>query len=417
MLQFSILAILKNQSARFVRLELSSIFACLVTLMICPSAQSGTFEDGVQAYTKGNYALAAQKFDQVVKAFPNNSGALLYAAMSYQGKGEQAKAIAYYQQVLTKFPGSAAAQYAAQTLGVSGGQRAPSAQAGSGSVRQSSVIQANGSQESDADNPFQGAKVYFSKSARNKMIVDAYVNGRPTKLMFDTGAEGCYFTKDQIEALGIKPPEGAPTSKSYGAGDAEVGTWHMPLDIQVGPIKKRLTVGVGNAQSDDEPALLGQTFFNGFEYDIDNGARCINFRKSVAAAGGSHSSGNDKFYLIPFSKRAGYGNDLEINVSVHGRTCRILFDTGAQTTLMSMANIKALGLELPANAERSIIVGVGGEVPAYHMVIDELRVGPVIRRDLQVSVVEVGDGLLGQDVFQDWRYTIDNKNQQIKLFH
>jgi clan AA aspartic protease (TIGR02281 family) len=387
-------------------------------LVFCLTAQAGSFEDGVQAYTKGNYALAAQKFDQVIKAAPSNSGALLYAAMSYRGKGDQVKAREYYQQILSKFPGSQAAQYAGQALGVRSGQTPATASPNSSSNRQASIIQgSNPAASGGQDSLPQEVKVYFTKSARNKIIVDAYVNGRPTKLMFDTGAEGCYFTKDQIEALGIKAPDGPPTSKSFGAGNAEVGTWHMPLDIQVGPIKKRLTVGVGNAESDGEPALLGQTFFNGFEYDIDNGAHCIRFRKSVAAGGGRTASGNASLYSIPFSKRAGYGNDLEITVSVHGRSCRILFDTGAQTTMMSKANIKALGLEVPPDAERSAIIGVGGAIPAYHMVIDELRVGPVIRRDLQVSVVETGDGLLGQDVFQDWRYTIDNQNQQIKLFH
>jgi clan AA aspartic protease (TIGR02281 family) len=342
---------------------------------------------------------------------------MYYAALAHQAAGDAATARRYYQTIMTKFPSTQAGQLAAQALGYGGQQSIalPSAHAGNSPYVVHGTGTAGGGGDSggsDADSGPQESKVYFTMDEHAKMLVDAFVNGRAAKMTFDTGAEGCYFTKDQILALGINPPEGPPTGTSIGAGGAPVQQWQMPLDIQVGPIRKHIVAGVGASSVDTGPPLLGQSFFAGSEYSIDQGAHAIVFRRKTAASGNAAD-----LYSIPFTKRAGVGADLQITAEVHGHRCPILFDTGAQTTIMSMSNLQQLGLSVPEDAQKTAIRGVGGERSAYLMTLDELRVGPVVKRGFQVTVVDSGDGLLGQDFFSDWRFTIDNTNHLIKLFH
>ncbi|MBZ0185835.1 MAG: retropepsin-like domain-containing protein [Candidatus Obscuribacterales bacterium] len=86
-----------------------------------------------------------------------------------------------------------------------------------------------------------------------------------------------------------------------------------------------------------------------------------------------------------------------------------------------------LNLELPGDAEQVGFQGVGGASTGHKFVVDELRLGPIIMRNIPV-VVDTGskgaiggenarEGLLGQEFFSSWRFAVDNKNQRLRLFH
>src|SRR5690606_1159305 len=111
--------------------------------------------------------------------------------------------------------------------------------------------------------------------------------------IFDTGAELTVLGLDHLRALGISPPVGKPTGASVGVG-GQVGTWDMTAEVSLGNIRRRMHVAV--LEKYEGLPLLGQTFFRGYHYDIDNSAGAIRFSKR----GNNRTSGTYDSINIPF---------------------------------------------------------------------------------------------------------------------
>jgi len=111
----------------------------------------------------------------------------------------------------------------------------------------------------------------------NEMVVDAEINGKPYKMYFDTGAMGIAFAPSDLKALNIDVPDDAEESRSLGVGGSS-RSWHFPIrKLKVGPIEKtNITVGVIEQSRMGKP-LLGQDFYAGWQYTIDNERKLIHF--------------------------------------------------------------------------------------------------------------------------------------------
>lgn len=262
------------------------------------------------------------------------------------------------------------------------------------------------------------SRVYFTQSGHDDIYIDTQVGGRDCKMILDTGAYSTMLGKNQLAQLGVRGPTGPSTTSVGGVGGARVPAWVMPLQIKVGGLKR--TVQAFIAESWDSPPLLGQDFYADLEYEFDNRGHCIYFRKSKPLSASERS-----MYCIPFTR---VGRHLAVEIEGEGgRKTGMLVDTGAEGIALTMANAKALGLDIPADAQRIRSSGVGGTSDGYAFNVDSLRLGPIVQRNVRVSVTTSEDGmlgsrrgtygLLGQGFFGDWRFTVDNANNFLRFFH
>lgn len=155
--------------------------------------------------------------------------------------------------------------------------------------------------------------------------------------------------------------------------------------------------------------LLGQTFFKHFAYTIDYGSKSIMLTRKGAAVPSPVGSS------VPFVRE---GNELVVQAQVNGKPYAMYFDTGAMNCAFTAQDCKKLQIEIPDDAEKGISVGVGGETNSYHFPISSLKLGPIEKRNMQVSVVEnskMGRPLLGQSFYAGWQYTIDNERKTINF--
>ena len=151
-----------------------------------------------------------------------------------------------------------------------------------------------------------------------------------------------------------------------------------------------------------------------YNYTIDTAGGSILMNKkvtSVASGGYSTSSQGG----VPFKRLRGGG--VVVNVEVNGRTIPMLFDTGAQGCLFSRGDINKLGISVPADAQPEISQGVGGSMPGLKFPISRMRLGPIDKSNISITVVEqnFGEPLLGQAFFHDYQYTIDDQNSVIRF--
>lgn len=124
--------------------------------------------------------------------------------------------------------------------------------------------------------PAGGYDVPFVREG-SEMVVEATVDGRPYKMYFDTGAMSCAFGINDVKKLNLQIPDDAQAGYASGVSGM-TRTVSFPVKfMKLGPVEKRnFTIAVIESQAMARP-LLGQTFYEGWEYTIDNARSVIRF--------------------------------------------------------------------------------------------------------------------------------------------
>lgn len=406
-----------------VRKVLSILLSMVLILALSASSAEAQaeYKRGVEYYQQRNYRAAIQCFETAVQRNAGDQNAYYYEALSYQQLGDLPHATQLYSTITSKFPGSQAAQLSTQAL-----QRLPAAsttfehltrdsRSAFVQPRRRGVASMNASEEEWVALPDE-AKVPFRRSTGGNLFVQVSVNNRPMEVVFDSGASTCTFSKTSLEAAGIRVKPEGPVTAMHGVGSAEVPCYPMVIDLELGPIKRHMPVMVAEAQI---PPLLGQTFFNAYQWMIDNQAGSIHFvkkgRYGSATANTRHDDPVDTIN-IPFTVS---GNNLVVRAMVNGHPCSMFFDTGAEGMCFSYEAAMMCGIDI----DKSRVIanrGVGGTAFGYEGTVDRIELGSVLKTNMQVTVLVQGAPalpLLGQPFFRDKRFTIDNERHLIKFVH
>lgn len=404
----------------------------LISLAFCCLAAygQGDLEAGISCYESKNWKSALAHFQKTLKEVPTDYTALYYSALIYHRMGALQLAKVAYGKLIELYPNSDAARnavaalnyidpkYLAKYLPKTQGQSQAAASAssyarGAGGQRrgQPQFVAA-----SDMDKLPEECQIVFEPSGNN-LMVDAYVNNRPVKMIFDTGAEGIVFGKNNLQELGIPAPEGAPVGKSRGVGSGgEQQVWMTMATVKVGQIERKNCPILVQEYMPTMP-LLGQTFFKDFYYSIQKGqgeigSGSIRFRKRSQTT--SAASANDPS-AVHFGKE---GNEIVVPVEINGKTIAMYFDTGAEHCVFNEAQLRQLGIEVPDEAQESMSMGIAGTTRTRNFTVPRMRLGPIEKKDVRVSLVDdyhMPHPLLGQTFFGDLRYEFDNEAHLLRI--
>jgi clan AA aspartic protease (TIGR02281 family) len=111
----------------------------------------------------------------------------------------------------------------------------------------------------------------------NELVVDAVINGRAYKCYFDTGAMHTAFSARDMVKLGIEIPDDAQPARFSGVSGSTAGAIFPIQSMKVGPIERRhFEIAVLQSANMGRP-LLGQNFYEGWQYTVDNAANVIRF--------------------------------------------------------------------------------------------------------------------------------------------
>ncbi|MBS1995381.1 MAG: retroviral-like aspartic protease family protein [Cyanobacteria bacterium SZAS LIN-2] len=362
------------------------------------------------------YGLAAESFRKAIATDRANSTLYYYYALSLHYNNNVPGAMAIYNQIMQYFPGTDAAARAQMAMGSFG--QAPARRSSAPSGSQSTMS----SMPSGEENPFapstdalpNEAKLYFRNEGPH-LIVEARFNNRPIEAIFDTGAEGIVIGKNQLRQLGLSLPQGRPIGKSQGVGDGgPQDNWVMPMNVSVGSMERK---NVAVMVQEDLPTmpLLGQTFYRGMAYSIDNSAKCISFVKQGARRGSIYDDPSKAADAVPYTRE---GNEMVVNVSVNGRQIPMYFDTGAASVMLTAEHARSIGLTVPEDAPGYRGGGVAGNSYGKIVTVDSVKMGPIEKRNFEVhvdAVSSVPHPLLGQSFFGDCRYQIDEQHHVIHI--
>jgi len=247
--------------------------------------------------------------------------------------------------------------------------------------------------------------VHFYKDPHGKPMVDGFINGRPVRMLIDTGAYRVVVGKKVLDALNIKTPKEKPTRFSHGAG-GRFYHWTIPLEITVGKTKRVLKV---HAVENESFVCLGQPFLRGLHYRFDNSKSNIFISKNAART--ENLMAKDAVE-IPF--RMVNGNMIII-VKVEGKNLETNFDTGAHGFLIGYKQAKEQGIFDDKEFGAVQLRGIGGKVQdSYACIVKSIELGPMKWSNKPVLLYG-GYSVIGQDFFGDRHFVIDNEKKVIRF--
>lgn len=134
----------------------------------------------------------------------------------------------------------------------------------------------------------------------------------------------------------------------------------------------------------------------------------------------SQLSGTSSSASVPIDVK---GGSAFLSVTVNGsQSASLLLDTGAWLTVFSPALVQRLGLSVPVTAPRMMLTAADGktlDVPLVH--INSIKIGTVVVEALDVGVYDAlpekkeVDGVLGMDVLNHFKMTINRESKQLTL--
>ena len=236
-------------------------------------------------------------------------------------------------------------------------------------------------------------------------MVTADINGRPARLILDTGAESSIIGVAAAKRLGVTTKYDFARSmrgmsQSMQTGDARLDSMSLGgvtlsyPRVLVGPV----VLTMGGVEAD---GLLGASLLADFDLDLDLPNRRLDLYDRTDCAG----------LRPPWSGRA---TALETTrslsahpffpVTINGRTLSASLDSGAQRTVIAAGAAQRVGINAATRVPGSEIRarGAAGEIlPAELHLLRDLRVGDVpVRTPVMVTALSLPndiDALLGAD--------------------
>lgn len=131
---------------------------------------------------------------------------------------------------------------------------------------------------------------------------------------------------------------------------------------------------------------------------------------TAAGASGENLPSEDR---IPI--KTGHSGHILVQAQVNGRTLDAMFDTGAETCAMSVAQWTALGLAKPNRPPDTGITGVGGVEPAW-TVVAPTSLGKFKRNTSWLISEGFGTTpLIGQTFFKDLQVNLERRSGYVHL--
>lgn len=403
---------------------------CLAVVLSCFASIGAlaetAFDKGVSQFKSGKYEEAVTSFRASVERGINKPTSIYYMAMCYQQLGQLQQAHDTYKYVCSEYPNSPVFARAFQTMKQIGerlNQLREAHDGAAGANFGSIALPKEPAEEYKLKAPSVGAGEFvvpFSDEAMDgRMYINGTVNGKPCKILFDTGA-GVTFCRqsfldkqkwkfDWIKEVAIIPG-------ALRESPAKVAI----VKVALGSLMREQKIYVEQDPPDslyasfDNCPIVGQSFFGDLSYEIDGRRNYIIFRKArvrpktappVKLAAGE----------VPYTRD---GSHIIVKAKVNDRECDMYLDTGASQIVFADRHLAQCGLNRPVEATNTVRRGVDGRRDSYAFSIDRVQLGPIEKTEVHAAVLlntKFSKPLLGQSFLQGLKYTVDPTRQVIRF--
>jgi predicted aspartyl protease len=175
----------------------------------------------------------------------------------------------------------------------------------------------------------------------SRFILPAQINDRPVRMIVDSGAFSTSLFIDAANRLGLQPA--ALPGKTYGVGGAAPLGLTTLRSVSIGGLTARnMSLFVVERHGFDADGLLGANFLlqRDIEFDLPHGK--IRFFQPKGCAGDQVVYWGQAYAVAPMLSATGL--QIIVPVKVDGVAVRAQMDTGAPTSVLTLAAAAAAGL-------------------------------------------------------------------------
>ena len=252
-------------------------------------------------------------------------------------------------------------------------------------------------------------------------MVPVSIDGHQERFLLDSGAFFSMISSGKARELALKV-SGMPVDYDYVVEG--VGGEVRPLLTTIktvglaGMSLKNIPFLVGGSEVANGAGLLGQNVlgFADVEYDLGHGLVRLMRVKDCAGAVPAYWAASRPVSVLSTEPRTEYQRHTIGTVFLNGVKMRAIFDTGADSTTLSLAAAARLGLKptSPGVKANGLSGGIGRRsAMSYVMPIDSIKIGDqeeIRRTHLTAMALGMGDTdmLIGADFFLSHRVFVAN---------
>lgn len=256
-------------------------------------------------------------------------------------------------------------------------------------------------------------------------MVPAKVNGQDALFMADSGAFYSLMSESAAARFGLKrgtTPPGLLVRGVNGAASVQIYT-AKDFTLADVPLKNVDFLVGGREVSDEAAGLLGQNILGAadVEYDLANGVirlfkpkDCPDKANLAYWAGGKVASA---LVLAPTTLAEPH---ITASASVNGKPIRVLFDTGASTSVLKLSAAERVGISRDDEAVRGAGIGYGlgrRGVESWISPVDSFAIGQEQVNNTRLRVGDItldgADMLIGADFFLSHRIYISRTRRRL----
>jgi tetratricopeptide (TPR) repeat protein/predicted aspartyl protease len=254
-------------------------------------------------------------------------------------------------------------------------------------------------------------------------LITAQVNGHDAKFLLDSGAFYSLMSTAEAADLNLKLTVSQITL--YGVG-GETRTWLTKIQdfAFLGTTFHDVEFLVSGSEL-GSTGLIGQNLLSHFdvEYDLAKGAIRLFKPEGCSRTKLAYWTGGQAFSLMDINAVERY-NPHTIGVAyVNGRKIRAMFDTGAATSVLTLAAAKNMDIDVNAAGakEAGYASGIGrGSAKSYIVPVASFKIGDDEEiKNTHVRVADIrlrdADMLVGADFFLSHRIFVSNSQHKLYL--
>jgi tetratricopeptide (TPR) repeat protein len=258
---------------------------------------------------------------------------------------------------------------------------------------------------------------------RFQPITDAKINGTDVRFLIDSGAFFSVITPGNAKALALRvePMPGWRINGINGSADMSVTT--VKKFTLVGADLPNIQFVVAGSEL-GSVGVLGQNFLGLYdaEYDLPHGAVRLMQAKGCERANLAYWAGSKPYSFLPIEPKDAHDPHTIGVVYVNGARIRATFDTGASTSMMTMAAAARAGItpSSPGVVEGGYIGGFGRKsVRTWIASFDSFKMGD--QEEIRHGRIRFGqmddntDMLIGADFFIAHRVYVANAVHRLFL--
>jgi tetratricopeptide (TPR) repeat protein len=256
-----------------------------------------------------------------------------------------------------------------------------------------------------------------------RATVPGMINGKPANLVIDSGAFYSVMSRSSADEFGlsVQPAFGLVSGGPTGAVDWSVTTVKS-LVIAGIPIPHIQFLVGGSDIVADESAIIGQNILSigDAEYDLAKGAINLIKPEDCGDSDLAYWVTSNAYSVIDFHHMDSVNPQAIAEAFVNGVSMRVLFDTGAPRSSLSLRAARGAGINLsdPGVVESGYVGGIGRKLlKSWVAPVADFKIGTEEIRNTHLRIAEKpeddADMILGMDFFLSHHIYVSNKQRKI----